>query len=148
MPEPGPTTPRKRTPTRVFRDFLRRQGFRPWLEDDAPTSVWFRFEGLRYKAQLDDRDQDFVQIALGFTLREESRDELTLLRAMNELQASTKVVKVYVSPAVDFVEFEMELLLDGRPPTLPLLERCLETLRCASREYFAKVRPEKPAAQA
>jgi predicted cupin superfamily sugar epimerase len=118
------------------------------MEDDAPTSVWFRFEGLKCKAQLDDRDEDFVQLAMGFALREESRDELTLLRAMNEVQASTKVVKVYVSPALDFVEFEMELFLDGRPPTLRLLERCLQTLRVASREYFSKVRPDTPAAQA
>ena len=40
-------------------------------------------------ARLEDRDEDYVQIALGFNLREESRDELTLLRTMNEVQAST-----------------------------------------------------------
>ena len=148
MDEITPSTRRKRTPTQRFRDFLSRQGFRPWVEDESPASIWFKFEGLKYAARLEDRDEEYVQIALGFTLREESRDELTLLRTMNEVQASTKVVKIYVSPRIDFVEFEMELLLDGHPPSLKLLERCLETLRGTSRDYFEKVRPEKPAAQA
>ena len=98
MDEIAPSTRRKRTPIQRFRDFLSRQGFRPWVEDESPASIWFKFEGLKYAARLEDRDEDYVQIALGFTLREESRDELTLLRTMNEVQASTKVVKIYVSP--------------------------------------------------
>ena len=82
----------------------------------VPASIWFKFEGLEFAARLEDRDEDYVQIAPGFTLGEESRDELTLLRTMNEVQASTKVVKIAVSPRIDFVEFEMESFWTGGRP--------------------------------
>lgn len=131
-----------------IREFLAEQGFRPWVDDDFPGSVWFRHEGLKFLVRSCEGDDDYVQFALGFVLREESRDELTLLRAMNREQAETKVVKVYVSPECDLVEFQMELFLDGRMPSPSLLERLLFTLRGASRDFFARVRPEEPKAKA
>ena len=149
MDQVTPAPRRKRTPAQRFRDFLSRQGFRPWVEDgDAPGTIWFHCEGLKFVARLDERDEDFVQICLGFLLREESRDELTLLRTMNEVQAGTKVVKVFVPPERDFVEFQIELYLDGRPMSPKLLERCLVTLRGTSSDYLGRVRPEPPKALA
>jgi hypothetical protein len=70
------------------------------------------------------------------------------LRALNEHQARTKVVKIYVSPGCDSVEFEMELFLDGRMLSPHLLERFLWTLRSTSRDFFHRIRPEEPKAQA
>jgi hypothetical protein len=131
-----------------FREFLAEQGFRPWKDDEDIGTIWFRFEGLKFVARFADGDDDYLQVALGFVLRDESRDELTLLRALNEHQARTKVVKVHVSPGCDSVEFEMELFLDGRMLSPPLLERFLWTLRGTSRDFFDRIRPEEPKAQA
>ncbi len=150
MTEPTATTPECKAPALPvrFRELLAEQGFRPWTDDESPGSVWFRFEGLRYVTRFADGDDDYVQIALGFVLRDESRDELTLLRALNAEQAKTKVVKIYVSPECDVVEFEMELFLDGHMPSPNLLERLLCTLRGTSRDFFDRVRPEEPKAKA
>lgn len=134
-------------PERI-REFLAEQGFRPWTDDELPDTVWFRFEGLKYVARFASGDDDYLQIALGFTLREESRDELTLLRALNVEQAKTKVVKVYVAPGCDLVEFQMELFLDGRLPSPDLLDRLLWILRGSSRDFFDRIRPEEPKAKA
>jgi hypothetical protein len=131
-----------------FRGFLAEQGFRPWTDDEFPGSIWFRYEGQKFVARFSDGDDDYLQVALGFVLGDESHDELTLLRALNLEQAKTKVVKIYVAPECDLVEFEMELYLDGRMPSPKLLERLLWTLRGASRDFFERIRPEEPKAQA
>ena len=131
-----------------FREFLAEKGFRPWTDDECPETTWFRFEGLKFVARFADGDDDYLQIALGFVLQDESRDELTLLRALNHQQARTKVVKIYVSPECDLVEFEMELFLDGRMLSPQLLERFLWTLRGTSRDFFDRIRPEEPKAKA
>jgi hypothetical protein len=72
-----------------FRGFLADQGFRPWGDDEFPGSIWFRYEGQKYVARFCDGDDDYLQVALGFVLGDESRDELTLLRAANLEQAKT-----------------------------------------------------------
>jgi hypothetical protein len=131
-----------------FRQFLAEQGFRPWTDDECPATTWFRFEGLKFVARFADGDDDYLQMALGFVLRDESRDELALLRALNREQARTKVVKIYVSPECDLVEFEVELFLDGRMLSPQLLNRSLWTLRGTSRGFFDRIRPEAPKAQA
>lgn len=149
MAEPTAAPRRRRTPAQRLRDFLSRQGFRPWVEDDdAPGTIWFHFEGLRCAARLEDGDEGYVQLALGFLLEEECRDELTLLRTMNEVQAATKVVKVFLPPGREFVEFQMELFLDGLPMSPTVLQRSLVTLRGASADFLARVRPEPPKARA
>ncbi len=134
-------------PERI-REFLAEQGYRPWTDDEFPGTLWFRNEGLKFVVRFADGDDDYVQVALGFILREESRDEITLLRALNLEQARTKVVKVYVSPECDVVEFQMELFLDGRIPSPELLDRLLWTLRGSSRDFFDRIRPEEPKAKA
>lgn len=131
-----------------IREFLAEQGFRPWTDDEFPGAVRFRHEGLRFVVRFAEGDDDFVQFCLGYVLREESRDEQTLLRAMNQEQAETKVVKIYVSPECDLVEFQAELFLDGRMMSPSLLERVLWTLRRTSRKFFDRVRPEEPKAKA
>ena len=113
-------------PERI-REFLAEQGFRPWTDDEFPGTVRFRNEALKFDVRFAEGDDGYVQLCLGFILREESRDELTLLRAMNREQAETKVVKIYVSQECDLVEFQMELFLDGRMPTHSLVERILST---------------------
>ncbi len=148
MAEVAPAARRKRTALQRFRDFLARQGFRPWVEDDFPGCIWFNFEGYRYLVRLEDGDDDYVQVALGYLLEEDCRDELALLRAMNETQAETKVVKVFLAPRLEFVEFQMELFLGGRPMSLEMLQRCLLILRGASRAYLDRVQPEAPKARA
>ncbi len=150
MPDATTTTHEPKAPAlpERIREFLGEQGFRPWTDDEFPGSVWFRHEGLKFVVRFAKGDDDYVQFCLGFILREESRDELTLLRAMNREQAETKVVKIYVSPECDLVEFQMELFLDGRMPTPSLLERLLWTLRATSRTFFDRIRPEAPKAKA
>mgnify|MGYP006270715739 CR=1 FL=1 len=139
---------RKRTAAQRFRDFLAREGFRPWFEDELPGCIWFNFEGYRYLVRLEDGDDDYVQVALGYLLEEDCRDELALLRAMNVIQAETKVVKIFLGPRLEFVEFQMELFLDGHPMSLDLLQRCLLVLRGTSRAYLDRVQPETPKARA
>lgn len=136
MTEPTATPLEPKAPAlpQRFRELLAEQGFCPCTDDESPGSVWFRFEGLRYVTR--------------FALRDESRDELSLLRAPNVEQSSNKVVKIYVSPECDVVEFGTEIFLDGCMPSFGLLERLLWTLRGRSRDSFDPIRHDEPKAKA
>jgi hypothetical protein len=151
MPEMTTRTRRPRPFAQELRALLAEEGYRPRLEpSDGPVcALRFKVEGVEHRVACADDDRDFVQLTVGFRLGERAtHDELALLRAANELQASTKVVKVWIPPDCSFVEFGIELFLGGRDYTPALLERSLLTLRGSAEEYFKRVTAEQPAARA
>lgn len=133
-----------------LRDFLAAEGFRPWVEEeeDRPRTIYFKAEGRTFSVRASDADPDFVQVAYGYGLDEPWRDERLLLRTALRVQGEVKVVKVYLPPRLDFVEFQAELFLGGHPLGLDLLERCLAALRSTAKAFYDAVQPEVPRARA
>lgn len=140
---------RKPLPQRVCK-LLAEEGFRPKLDTECESDmhVSFKLEGRKFLVRFDERDENFVQVCAGVLLDDTSRDELTHLRVAQTIQSETKVVKVFVAAGLEFVEFQMELIVPDSGLTPKLLARSTATILSAWSDYFERVRPEPPRALA
>jgi putative sensory transduction regulator len=139
-----------RTFAQQLRKLLAEEGYRPRLEqeDGEPAKLHFKVEGNGFQLRCREDDPDFVQVCTGYVLEGATKDELSLLRAANDLQAKLKVVKVWIPASAEFVEFQVELFLGGHPLTPELLERCISMLRHSAGEFWGRVKAEAPRAMA
>lgn len=145
MPEETAPVRAKRTVAQQIRALLATEGYRPRRasEEEDPSSVHFKVEGSGFVIRTLEQDPGFVGVYTGYTLDDLSRDELTLLRAAIEVQNAMKVAKVFVPRDLAFVEFQLELFLDG-PLTAELLERSIGTLRGSRKRFYELVTPREP----
>lgn len=151
MPEEIAPARRKRTVAQQLRILLATEGYRPKraADEDDPSTVHFKVEGSVFVIRTIEEDPEFMAICTGYSLEDATADELTLLRAAMEVQNDMKVAKVFVPRSLAFVEFQLELFLDGKPLSAELLECCIGTLRASARKFTKLVTPqEAPRAQA
>lgn len=151
MPEETTPSRRKRTVAQQLRLLLATEGYRPRraADEENPSTVHFKVEGNTFVIRTNEDDPDFVAVCTGYALDDASKDELTLLRAAVEVQNDMRVAKVYVPRNLAFVEFQLELFLDGKPFSADLLARCLGTLRATCKQFYERVTPrEQPRALA
>ncbi len=139
----------KPLPQRVCK-LLAEEGFRPQLvnESDAPVHVVFKVEGKTFLIRFEENDERFLQVCAGVLLEGTTKDELTLLRAAQAIQAETKVAKVFLPPDLEFVEFQVEVFVPDRGICPEILGRCIGTIQAAWAMYFDNVTPELPRALA
>lgn len=125
---------------RTYR-FLARLGFQPVHYDRGARfpAVGFVADGLGFRIQLDEEDESFWQVALGFRFAPPRRPDLEVLRSAHDAQAGMKVVKIRVWDDQAFVEFLAPVLLQGRRPTLALLRRCMALLRETADEFHERL---------
>jgi hypothetical protein len=134
---------------RRARETLEREGFSPWVDPDCPEGVYFHWDGEQHYVQVDEADPEFLLVCVGFRLEDEvRRDELGLHRDAAAAQGRAKVVKVLLAPGLEYVTFQAELFLVGRPLSRALLHRCLAALRSASDDFFGEAPAEAPRALA
>ncbi len=151
MAEETTTVRARRTVSQQVRALLAKEGYRPLraADEDDPSMVHFKVEGNTFVVRTVEADPDFLAICTGYTLEHATKDELTLLRAAIEVQNDMKVAKVFVPRSLAFVEFQLELFLDGRPLSPALLERSIGTLRATCASFWKLVTPrEEPKALA
>lgn len=143
-PKPKPTTAQQ------LRTLLATEGYRPRFDrgDGHPATIHFKVEGREYVLRFNEDDPDFVQVCTGYLLDGATRDELTLLRAANDVGSQVKVAKVSIPKALDCVEIQVELFLGGQPFSAALLQRSISAVRYGCREFFKRVIPEAPQARA
>jgi hypothetical protein len=145
MPEEITPARPKRTVAQQLRTLLAEEGYRPSraADEENPSTIHFKVEGNTFVIRTVEQDPDFVAFCTGYRLEDTTKDELTLLRAANEVQSEMKVAKVYVPRSLKFVEFQLELFLGGRPLSADLLERCIATLRATCKQFFKLVTPQE-----
>lgn len=145
MPEETTPARPRRTVAQQLRTLLATEGYRPRraADEEDPSSVHFKVEGRSYVVRTLEADPDFVAVCTGYALDDATKDEPTLLRAALEVQNEMKVVKIYLPRSLEWVEFQLELFLDGRALSASLLERCLGALRATSSKFFKSVTPEE-----
>ena len=139
-----------RTFTQRLHKVLSEEGYRPRLEqvEGGPAKLHFKVEGNGFQLRCKEEDPDFVQICSGYRLEGATTDELSLLRAANDVQARLKVVKVWIPTSLEFAEFQVELFLGGHPLSPELLERCISMVRHSAGEFWGLVKAEAPLAMA
>lgn len=145
MPEETTPARRKRTVAQQLRALLATEGYRPrrTADEEDPSTIHFKVEGNTFLIRTVEQDPDFVAVCTGYGLEDTTKDELTLLRAAIEVQNEMKVVKVFVPKSLAYVEFQLELFLDGKPVSPELLERCIGTLRATCKRFYKLVTPQE-----
>src|SRR5690242_12920283 len=100
----------QRTLATKYVALLRAEGYRPELErtDDQSAVIYFKSEGLGFVLIVDEEDEAFFHLGLGFTLEKDTDFSATIARA-HELNANLKVVKVTVHPEHDEIRYHVEL---------------------------------------
>lgn len=112
--------------------YLREEGFCPKEED---FGIGFKFEGTSYCFFYEEDDELFFRLLMPniFEMTEENED--AVLRAMNEANASVKVVKVY-TPVEGYVWAGFEVLVDSTPVLGDIVPRALNMLRAGQHAFY------------
>ena len=119
-------------------DLLAEEGYRPVFEPDEDgrsASITFKAEGKQFVLLVDEDDETFFHLGLGFAL-DAGHDVQAAIATANELNERWKGVKVTVLAEHRSIRFQIESLLPGGTCPPPLLDRALQLLRGASTEFF------------
>lgn len=116
----------------LMAEFLRNDGYRPEVQDFGIT---FRAEGSNFLFIKNDNDNEFLQLCLpGIYDIENENERLRVLQAMNEANATAKVVKC--ATINDSVWVFFEILLDGSPELGDIVPRALAMLKNGQHEFY------------
>lgn len=116
----------------LMTQYLREEGFCP---KDTEYGIDFKFEGTSYAFLYEDDDEQFFRLLMPniFEMTEENED--VVLRAMNEANASVKVVKIY-TPVEGYVWAGFEVLVDSTPVLGDIVPRALNMLRAGQHAFY------------
>jgi len=115
--------------------YLKEEGFCP-KEDEY--SIDFKCEGRTFAFLYDKEDDQYFRLMMPniFEVTDENRD--IVLRALNETNASVKVVKAY-TPIPQAVWIGFEVLVDSTPVLADIVPRGLNMLRTAQRTFYEEI---------
>lgn len=113
-------------------EFLREEGFCP---KENEYGLDFKCEGKNFVFLYDEEDDQYFRLMMPniFEVTEENRD--AVLRALNETNASIKVVKVY-TPVPQAVWIGFEVLVDSTPVLEDIVPRGINMLRAAQQRFY------------
>lgn len=148
MSKPTVKPRRSNTSLQPVMHLLAGEGYRPRLEsrDAGLNSIAFEAQDQDFRAQTLDADKNFIRVCTGVALEEGGPDETALLRLGQEVQAGYKGLKVHLPGSLEFVEFQVELLLDGHSLSPALLQLCMGILLIARSDFCKRMKPEAPKA--
>ena len=110
-------------------DLLAEEGYRPKVvrAEDNQSVVRFKSEGNAFLLFVDEDDEAFFHLALGYDLGDGVADMAGAMSRANDLNADYKAVKVTLHPAERSVHFHVEAFLEA-PATLPVIQRSIAAL--------------------
>lgn len=119
----------------LMKQYLQEEGFCP-KEDEY--SIDFKCEGRTYAFLYDSDDDQYFRLMMPhiYDVTDENRD--AVLRALNETNASIKVVKAY-TPTPQAVWIGFEVLVDSTPVLADIVPRGLGMLRSAQRKFYEEI---------
>jgi len=116
----------------AYLEYLREEGYSPRADDDG--DVVFKFEGSTYLLVCDEEDEIFFRLMRpGFWEIETSEEEDRALKAVNQVNAMMKVVKLAVMR--DCVWASVELYIDPFESFKRIFRRSLRLLAQSVREF-------------
>ena|ERR1700757_2607811 len=120
---------------KLCKDYLTEEGYRPSIDETG--DLFFKFEGRTHFILIDDKDDEFFQIAFLNFWRIEDNDELVrAFKAANEASRDTKVVKVVVREDGKNVIASVEMFITSPEDFSRSLKRSLSAIRYAA-DHFA-----------
>lgn len=120
-----------KTSEMVF-NYLRRQGLVP--EYDSKDNIWFKYEMRNYLFFNNDEDAQFINLTMPRIYDVTDDNRFAVLEAMNEVNETTKVVKLTI--AGNSVWCATEIMMDSDPDLDDLIPRLLKILRTAQDKFY------------
>lgn len=121
----------------AFSDYLHNEGYVPSL--DAEGDIKFKCEGRTYYIILDDRDEEFFQIAFpNFWPIESEEERVKVEKAALTATSETKVAKVF--PVRDNVWATIELFCSSIDEAKAMFHRSLGALHSAVQTFADEMR--------
>ena len=124
-------------------EYLAEEGFRP---HETPFGIAFKSEGLNYLYFKDEDDEQYFRLMMPAIYEVTEDNEDIIMRVMNEVNNSIKVVKLYTMETEDedgksdnSVWVGFEILADTTPEVKDIVPRALSLLRAARDVFFAKL---------
>ena len=119
----------------LMMQYLQEEGFCP---KETEFGLDFKCEGRSFVFFYDSDDDQYFRLMMPniFEVTDENRD--TVMYALNETNATVKVVKAY-TPVADAVWIGFEVLVDSTPVLADLVPRGLSMLRTAQTTFYEEI---------
>jgi hypothetical protein len=124
-------------------DFLAEEGFRP---HETEFGIAFKVEGFNFLYFKDEEDEQYLRLMMPAIFQVTEDNEDTILRAMNDVNGSIKVVKLYTMDMESekgekdtSVWVAFEILADTTPELKDIVPRAINLLQGARLAFLAKL---------
>ena len=128
---------------KLMMDFLAEEGFRP---HETEFGIAFKQEGINFLYFKDEDDEQYFRLMMPAIFVVTEDNEETIMRVMNEVNGTIKVVKLYTMDLEDekgvnetSVWVAFEILADTTPELSDIVPRALALLRSARLTFLAKL---------
>ena len=128
---------------KLMMDYLAEEGFRP---HETPFGIAFKNEGINYLYFKDPEDEQYFRLMMPAIFQVTEDNEDTIMRAMNDVNSSIKVVKLYTMEMEDeegkketSVWVAFEILADTTPELGDIVPRAINLLQGARIAFLANL---------
>jgi hypothetical protein len=129
--------------TKLIFDFLAEEGFRP---HETEFGIAFKSEGLNFLFFKDDEDEQYFRLMMPAIFEVTEDNEDMILQAMNDVNGSIKVVKLYTMDMQDeedkkntSVWVAFEILADTTPEMGDIVPRAITLLKGGRIAFLARL---------
>lgn len=128
-------TPSERTS--MYTTYLRDEGFSPTV--NRHDDIEFRFEGMTYIIEVDERDEEYFRVFVPNILGIEDEDDRALARAAaDNANTTTKAIKIIL--VGDYVWASLETFLASPDAFKPVFRRYLRALQVGMHHFATHLR--------
>ena len=124
-------------------DYLAEEGFRP---HETPFGIAFKNEGMNFLFFKDEEDEQYFRLMMPAIFVVTEDNEETIMRVMNDVNGSIKVVKLYTMDLEDeegksetSVWIAFEILADTTPELKDIVPRAISLLQGASIAFLSQL---------
>ena len=124
-------------------DYLAEEGFRP---HETPFGIAFKSEGINFLFFKDEDDEQYFRLMMPAIFEVTEDNEETVMRVMNDVNGSIKVVKLYTMEMEGedgknetSVWVAFEILADSTPELADIVPRAINLLKGARITFLAKL---------
>ena len=128
---------------KLMMNYLAEEGFRP---HETPFGIAFKSEGFNYLYFKDEDDEQYFRLMMPAIFEVTEDNEEMIMRVMNEVNGSIKVVKLYTMDLEDedgktepSVWVAFEILADTTPELKDIVPRAINLLQGARIAFLAKL---------
>ncbi|MBR5169115.1 MAG: hypothetical protein IKW85_00940 [Muribaculaceae bacterium] len=128
---------------KLMLNYLAEEGFRP---HETPFGIAFKHEGINFLYFKDEEDELYFRLMMPAIFQVTEDNEEMILRAMNEVNNSIKVIKLYTMDMEDeqgkkdtSVWVAFEILADSTPELTDFVPRAISLLKGGRIAFLSKL---------